>query len=504
MRVTLCGLAAVVMLAASTAHAQAAEKVSDLLVWVPGQSNLALFVDVDAIRKSDIAKKQKWGTGKDPTSGLDSLPPGITRLVIAAQFDPGSGVSWEVLVAELRKPITDADLLKGTGGTLDNVGGKNAILTKKKQFVANLGPGVVGAYQPANRQGAGRWLRGADGKVSPQLSSYLKQAGATVVGNTPVLLALDTTDMFDPALVKAALAKTSTLKGKDAVIGPIADLFGQMHGLTLSIHVTDKLTGDIQLDFGAAADPLKDVAKPLLLELLDRLGMHCEEMNKWTAAIRGKSITFGGPLTQDGARDILSPFLRPFLGEVDQTEPGPATEQTKAQVSLKYYQAVHKKMSEVRKTSNPTFAKLASMFNAAARHIDDLPILNVDDELLDWGQSIATTFRSMAIVAQTAGGMMTLADANKAMVQVSSPNYYTGSVGGYGNGYYGGYGWGYNYAVPSGTTSTTTISNYGQVSNLQFMTKEKEADYRRNTWKAMDTATADVRRKMVKKYNIEF
>jgi len=503
MRPTLTAVMAVFLLAVSASPLQAADHVSDLLGWVPGRTNMALFVDVDAIRKSEIAKKQKWFTGNDPTSGLDSLPPGINRLVIASQFDPTSGVSWEVIVAGLNKPVTDADLLKGTGGTLDNIGGKNVIQTKKNKFAVNLAPGVAGAYQPANRQDTGRWLREVNGKISPNLPPYLKQAGARVAGNTAVVLALDTTDMFDPALVKVGLGKTNALKGKAAKVGPVADLFGQMHGLTLSIQVTDKLTGEIRLDFGADAEPLKDVAQPLLLELLERMGMHSDEMEKWTVTMRQNAVTFGGPLTREGVQDLLSPIIRPSVGALDQTE-HPAAPMSKAEASLKYFKAVQQKMNEVRKSTNPTFAKLATTFNHAARHIDDLPILNVDDELLDWGASVATTFRSMAIVAQTAGGMMTLAEANKSMSVVSSPNYYTGSVSGYAGGYYGGYGYGYNYAVPSGTTSTTTVSNYGQIANIQFMTKEQEADYRRNTWKNMDSATNDVRRKMVKKYNIEF
>jgi hypothetical protein len=59
----------------------------------------------------------------------------------------------------------------------------------------------------------------------------------------------------------------------------------------------------------------------------------------------------------------------------------------------------------------------------------------------------------MAIVAQKTGGALSLAEANRAMAMVSTPNYV--SVGGY----RGGYGWG--YTGPNGTTSTATVSNYG-------------------------------------------
>jgi hypothetical protein len=503
MRLIFSVVASGLLLALSAAPSRAQERVSDLLVWVPDKSNLILFVDVDAMRNSALAKKEKWGSGNHVVSGLDTLPPGITKLVVASHFDPGAGMSWEVIVAGTRKPITDADLLKGTGGTLDNLAGKNVVLTSHRKFAVNLDKGVVGAYQPANRQDAGRWLREVDGKISPRFSPYLSVVGAGVVATTPVVLALDTRDMFAPELVKVALAKSQTLKGKPEKIAAIADLIGKMRYLSFSIHLSDVMTGELMLDFGAACSELKDVAKPLLLEILDRLGMHNKEMDGWTVNMRNTTVTFTGPLSKDGAQDIISPMLQPSLGSLDQTEPAPMA-QSKAQASLKFYQATKKKIDEVWKSSSSSYSKLTTTFNNAARHIDELPMLNVDDELLDWGHSVATTFRTMGICAQKAGGMISLAEANKQLVVASTPNYYTGAVGGYAGGYYGGYGWGYQYAVPSGSTSTATASNYGQVQNMQNMTSQNEAIYRRETWKNIDNVTNDIRRKMTKKYNIEF
>ncbi len=337
------------------------------------------------------------------------------------------------------------------------------------------------------------------------MSAYLKQAGAAVGANAQVVLALDTAEMFDPALVKIALAKSTALKGKGANAANIADLFGGMSGLTLTVRATDKLAGEIRLDFDRAPDAIKAVAEPLLLEVLERMGLHSEEMDKWAVTFRGNSATFAGGLSEDGARDLLGPFPRPSAGALDHSaSPSPSAPDAKTQTSLRYYQGVRKKMGEVYKSSNPTYAKLTTTFSTAARHIDELPLLNVDEELLDWGTAVGTTFRTMAIVSQAIDGTISLAEANKAMVSVTTPNYYTGFGGGYGSGYNGPYGWGYQYAVPSGTTSTTTVSNHGAINNLQQMSTDQEALYRRTTWKGIDAAAADVRRKMTKKYQIEF
>jgi hypothetical protein len=494
----------------SIAPVRAQERITDLLGWVPGRTNLALFVDADAVGKSAIAKNEKWGTSGDPVSGLDTLPTGVSRLVVASHYDPRSGVDGEVFVARLKKPMTDADLLKGTGGTVDKIAGKNVVVTPNNRFVVNLAPGIAGAYQPANRQEAGRWLREASGSPPATLSPFLALAGAGVGANTPVILVMDANDMFSPALVKARLAKSTTFKDKAAKIAAVADLFGQLQYLTLSIGVTDKLVAELQLEFAAPAAALDGVAQEFMLEMLKRLGFHSTEMDSWTATVRSKTVTFSGPLTTASANDLLAPLLRPSLGALDQSQPLPegAADQLKLKASQKYFQSVHKKMSDVKKSNPSSFEKLTAIFNSSARYIEELPLLNVDEELLDWGAAIATTFRTMGIVAQRAGGAISLAEANRAMSVVSTPDYatvggYRGGYGvGYGGGFVGGYGWG--YTGPTGSTSTTVVGNYGAIDNLQTVTSQNEAVYRRGVWQKIDAETLELRRKMVKKYNTEF
>ena len=496
MRAALQMTLAVLVSGVAAGAAPAQERVTDLLGWVPSRTNLVLFIDADALRKSAIAKKEKWGTSDEPVSGLDTLPPGVSQWVVASQFEPRSGVSSEVFVARLKKPVTDADLVKRIGGTTDKIAGKNVVVTPNNRFVVNLAPRIAGGHQPANRQETGRWLREVNGEVSSRLSPLLALSGSEVGERNPVVLVLDTTDMFSPALVKARLATTATFKDKAAQIGPAADLFGQLRTVTLSIAATDKLAGEVRLEFGAAATPLNELAQPLMLEILKRAGLHDAEMDQWTAKVRGSTVTFSGPMTKESANDFLAPLLRPSLGDIDQPPPEIPPEQLKLYASRKYFQAVQKRLSEVKKTNPPTWQKLTSVLNTAAHHIEELPLLNVDDELLDWGAAVATTLRTMAVMAQKAGGAISLAEANKAMAMVSTPNYVVGG------GYAGGYGWG--YAVPNGTSSTTTVSNYAAIGNLQTVTSQNEALYRRETWKAIDAGTLDVRRKMVKKYNVEF
>src|ERR1700722_1643112 len=131
MRTALFAVVALGLLGASVPRARAAEPVSELLGWVPERTNLVLFVDVDGVRNSAVAKKGKWGEVNHAATALDALPPGVSRLVVASHFDPGAGTSWEVTVAGLNKTVPDAALFKALGGTPDKIGGKTVALTRK-------------------------------------------------------------------------------------------------------------------------------------------------------------------------------------------------------------------------------------------------------------------------------------------------------------------------------------------------------------------------------------
>jgi hypothetical protein len=495
------------LLAAGAVPARAADAAADLLGWVPARANVALVIDVDALYRSEVARDNRWGSPDLPVTGLDSLPGGVSRLVVASQFGPGAPPAWEVAVLALKKPVSEADFAKRTDGTRETIADKPVVLTPRHGYVANLAPGVAGAYEPPNRPEVGRWLREATGKAPAGLSEYLRQAAGRVGPTTQVVLAVDTADMLDHGLLKAKLGKADALKGKAGEVDALVRLFAGMKGVTLSIRAADKLTGELRLDFSRPAALLADAGKPLILEALARMGVKADEMNGWAFAVKGEVVTLTGPLTPDSADQLVAPLLGPGVAVAD-PDGGPAAaaggSDAQLKASLRYFKAAEKIINEVRNASSSSFEQLTFRLNNGARRIDDLPILNVDDELLDWGGAVATTLRTMAIVAQKTGGMISLAEANRAMVSVTTPNYYYGSGYAGGVGYWGAYGGSYGWAVPSGTASTATASNYGQIDNLNTMTNQKEFAYRQQTWDTIKQETTSVRRKMVKKYGVEF
>jgi hypothetical protein len=423
--------------------------------------------------------------------------------VVATQFAPGAGPAWEARVAALGKAVTEAELLRGLGGARDTLGGKTVVFSPMYGLTTLLGPRTVGAYQSHSRQELARWLRESTGRVTAAHSAYLKAAAAEVTDKNPVVLAFDTRDLFDPAGLKALFAASPALKRAKADPAAVAELFAGLKGITLVVAMGDAVTAHFRLDFTAAPSAIRGIEKAVALDLLAASGVREQEMEKWEPAVSGDTVTLSGPATDETIRALLSPFLRPAVSALEPRSPSNQPD-AKAEASARYFQAVSKLYRALRTTRYSDFANLAFKYNAAARQIDDLPILNVDDELLQWGASVTATIRTIAVNAQLTGGQIDQLEANRYMVWVSAPTYFY-RTGYYGwPGYWGGYGYGYNYAIPTGITTDYTISNYAEINNLTRMSNMQEQQFRVKTWENVEKATGELRRKMVKKYNVEF
>jgi hypothetical protein len=109
-----------------------------------------------------------------------------------------------------------------------------------------------------------------------------------------------------------------------------------------------------------------------------------------------------------------------------------------------------------------------------ARRIDELPVLHVDELLIDYGDKLAETLRIMSLSKRQAG--------IRAGVRANE-----------GGGYYDGYNYGENA--------------YDSAANRSQVKKEEMAvayDTRVQGWQHIDDATADLRRTLTKKYSVEF
>ena len=188
-------------------------------------------------------------------------------------------------------------------------------------------------------------------------------------------------------------------------------------GCNLHRPATERLNGKMRVDFGESPSPLKEVAKALLFEAIEKNGMMLDdEIKNWRVLVEAKAITLEGRLSTKGLRMLtdLIPIptetvtlnqASPKPGETVLRRPGPSsTADSKAKTSKKYFQHVSllidSMRTDVRNAGSPKLARM--MVDKAALEIDRLGVLNVDEELIAYGAGVSETFRNMRNLSRNA------------------------------------------------------------------------------------------------------
>jgi hypothetical protein len=178
-----------------------------------------------------------------------------------------------------------------------------------------------------------------------------------------------------------------------------------------------------------------------------------------------------------------------------------------AYASLEYFKTITTMLDDLRgkrkSTEFVTWGQVGLWFERYARKIDNLPILNVDNELLDFGVFVADSLRQSETAMKGIG-------AKSGYRKTQLPN-----VGGgaYYGGYYG-YGYGYGYGRPVARASAVGAAVDTAHANLalrgqaeaQIRTQERITGNANAHFimQGIEQATSAIRRSMTQKYKIEF
>jgi hypothetical protein len=490
-----------------------ADGFEDLLKRVPEQANALLLVDVQAVHKTALAARLNWAkkVQQDYLAGVSRLPPDANRVVVAATFNASTlDHGWKIGLAELQHDIDVKKVAQAEAGTLDKVAEQAVVLSPRNAYYLRVAPKIKGMMHPANRQELARWIRFTNRNSNPVLSPYLKQATARVSAATPIVMAFDLTDVLDPEGVRHRLKDPKAMAplGKQVNLDQMAELLSGLKGMTVAIQIDNAINGEVRLDFAQRVDSLSGVAKPLVLDALAGMGAAIDDLEQWAAEADGKALVLKGKLSERGARQLVSPLLSPAVTSESQssyTQQAPGTPDADPRVDLKldpkavasqrYFRSVVTLLKDVRRERATTFQQVAYWVNQYAQKIDELPMLNVDDELLKFGAGVSSTLRSMANLSQTTAMRNKGLSAQKQNVLADTG----GAVNyAYAYGYRGSAG--YQYYVPN----LNYVNNYGMIHNMMAAGTANEVTIRTQTWANIDKATTEVRRKMVEKYNVEF
>jgi hypothetical protein len=482
----------------------------DLLKRLPDSTNIVAVADVTALRQAlGVAP----GTAL-MASDISSLPVACSKFVLGAHVDLSDRKHvWSIAMAQHAGKMSIQDIAKAENEKVDQVAGYNVVPCIRNGYFIELGPELLGAGSPANRQMLKRWLTYQKNNQLAALSPYLLQA-ANPPDAAVMVMAVDLADSLDPAAVHRGLNGSQVMASrKNADYEKVAKTLLQMKGLTFTIQPGSPLTGNLTVDFDTDTSAVIDFAKALMLEILQNVGVYVQDFDSWTPRLKDRSIGISGPLSFNALRKfgtlIQTPVPTPEAASMTSYQSMDPAERAAA-VSKRYFKSVTQILSDLKADKSKTAKSLASWFNRYADQIDKLPILDVDPALIQFASSTSEHLRAMG--ASLGGISLQLGYLNRQKIegQVYNAPSYTGNYQGYN--WYGGYwgGGGANLAnnvglYRSGTGGgVTTVNNYNQIYQAQDNLVLQGNAARVQLWEKIDNETADIRRQMTQKYKMEF
>ncbi len=464
----------------------------ELLTRVPESANTLVLIDVATTLKAPVAEEQGWGK-KLELAYVERpifLPPEANKLVMAALLRSNDDFSrlWELAVMELSEPMSMRSIARSEGGYVDQINGIVSAWTPSDAYFVSLSENILGVMFPAERQFVSHWVDFTQKNTENQLSDYLKTAAMLANNKVPILLAIDLQDVVSPHEVAARLQESQLIKKTGISTEKVAAIFSSLQGAILRVAVGKDVQGQLRIDFAEPVAPIKSIAKELVLKTLDNLGAPINDLADWKVEIEEKAITMRGPLSKDSQRRVFSIVEIPStkFSTLKDADAGPEmskqiSESKIRETSLTYFRSVQVLFKDLRRDMRGNKA-VAAVMERYARKIDRMPILNVDNELLDYGSNVATALRSVAL-SKRQGGI-------QAGVGTAGMGYSSYSAGYYGNNDY--------------THKTGAVRSAADRTAIKARALAASRNARVEGKKLIEDSTAAIRRQMTQKYGVEF
>jgi len=380
---------------------------------VPEDANAIVIVNTKAVFASPFAQSNGWvqDQRKAHQSGMIALPFGVDWFLMAAEMDfEFMQPAWEIAVAHLRDVPTMKEIAERSGGRLDSLAGTQAVERPNDSYVVSMGPRVVGAMSPANRQHVIRWVRQSRTRKSPELTAYLAKAiaAADSAGNQ-IVMALDLHGIFAPEEVSAALANSKALEAATADLQQATSVIASLEGIRIEIDLQSPPQCRFWVEFEQDATPLSAIAKPLLLEVLAQYGAHLDDIQQWKSQVDQSAVVLQGELSQSGLRRLLTVLSGPVgpmsaqsgSRKLDNYDSG---DEAVAQASQRYFQSVTNYLNDlfVGDLQPQSMHQIKVWLERYARKIEDLDDYQVDQEVLGFGADVVSSLHEIVSVLDRA------------------------------------------------------------------------------------------------------
>ena len=472
----------------------------DMLKRLPPQSNLLVVMDISSILESPVGVKEEWKKQheNDYVGGTARIPPTARKLVVGAQLNPAKlDLTWTIGLLENKDDLNMVQIAKNVRGQLDQISNHQVVAGAPNTFYINLGPKLLGIYRPANRQEVARWLRDSERTTQVALSPYLQSAAAHVGQNNHCLIAADVQDLLDLNGVKQRLAKSAAFSGKENDVEALAPVVCGLKGIEFQGTFDDSLQGSLRLEFSQDPSALYPFAKAMVIEAMDKMGAKIDDIEGWQVRQEPNALVLYGPLTKAGLHLIFSPFINSLAASSGSVTGAPAD--SKLEATLKYYKSLKGLLDDLRKQKAP-LNKYGYWYDKYYKSVQELPSLNVDEEMLLVGNSIGSALQQLSIASRSTSKTVNVLEKSKGryMVNYGDPtvSYTGGNYGGYGG--YGG--WGYASYDP-GQQMVDTTASFALKQNTMLLSLDS---FKEKGWTEIDTLMTAARKQMTHKYQVEF
>lgn len=484
---------------------------------IPGDANTLVLINVEKMFGSQVADREGWNLRRKAAydAGVLALPPDAKEVVIAGRADHEYGHTlWELGMMKLDKERNVSTVAQRYGGSMDNIEGRSAARLPNDHYVIQISPTLLASYLPANRQDVARWLRNTDQTVvGVGLSPYLEEAFeyATKKAQAPVVMAMDIEGAISADEVKRRVSELESLKNAGTSVDQVAQLIHGTRGITLACTMGAEAIGAIRVDFAESPKILEGIGKPLLIEILSRQGAMIDDFQDWAPSTEGNTFLMRGTLSTDGARRIMSVLELPqTLAHSMQEAQSPGADQEgskKLIATQQYFSSLTALIEDLRDKPKggraQTFGQAAMWYDKYARKIDRFPILNVDEDLVNFGNSVASMFRDAEMAMKGVGMRSSLRTASNnpssGGVMMQATMGYRGGTG-YSGGLYG------DPGMQAGISAAqASLIEKGRTDAIiRGQERTQGAATVQNIWQGIDEGLAKMRQQLTLKYQVEF
>ena len=360
---------------------------------LPGDANIAMAVDISGTLQAPLASDGSWQLTGDSSSRSVQLPGDGDKAIVATYVNISDNFRRSTGAAVVSmKNMPSMNLIARAGnGHVEQIGGRSAAWTSGNRFYADLGSNHLGIMVPGDRQAAFKWVESAGKAVSPRC---VVLAANAVTSGDQIAVAIDMKNA--PQIQNVTrLIQASGVADKYGINAQLlAAKLSAIDTIVIHLSITDTMKARAELTFGEPLGISNVAAKELTLSALGTLGAEIPGLEDWQISTSGQQILIAGDPSPAAFRCIMSLMEFPSVetGSVQVASPAEESASKMAASSLEYFTTVVGLIDSL-KEQTKNVASDSYWIERYAQKIDRLPIMDVDPDLLDYGEKTAQTLR---------------------------------------------------------------------------------------------------------------